>query len=123
MSFTNPIIALAQARAGKVRALAVTTPRRAAATPEIPTMIESGAPGVEVASWFALLAPAGTPRDIVNRLNAVTVGVLGQPEIRSRFEADGSEAVGGTPDQLGAFMRSEWTKWSKVIKAIGLKME
>jgi tripartite-type tricarboxylate transporter receptor subunit TctC len=51
------------------------------------------------------------------------VGVLGQPEIRSRFEADGSEAVGGTPDQLGAFMRSEWTKWSKVIKAIGLKME
>jgi tripartite-type tricarboxylate transporter receptor subunit TctC len=86
-------------------------------------MIESGAPGVEVASWFALLAPAGTPRDIVNRLNAVTVGVLGQPEIRSRFEADGSEAVGGTPDQLGAFMRSEWTKWSKVIKAIGLKME
>lgn len=123
MSFTNPIIALAQARAGKVRALAVTTPRRAAATPEIPTMIESGAPGVEVASWFALLAPAGTPRDIVNRLNAVTVGVLGQPEIRSRFEADGSEAVGGTPDQLGAFMRSEWTKWGKVIKAIGLKME
>lgn len=123
MSFTNPIIALGQAKAGKVRALAVTTAKRAAATPEIPTMIESGAPGVDVASWFALFAPAATPKDIVARVHAEAVKALAHPEIRTRFEADGSEAVGGSPDQLGAFMRAETAKWGKVIKAIGLRMD
>ena len=110
-------------RAGKLRGLAVTSLTRSAAVPEIPTVAEQGYPGFETAAWYGVLVPAGTPKDIVSRLHAEMVKVLGHPDIKQKLQAQGGEPVGNTPAEFGAYIASEIAKWGKVIKAAGLKAD
>jgi tripartite-type tricarboxylate transporter receptor subunit TctC len=112
-----------QIRAGRLRGLGITTPERNNAAPEIPTVAEAGLPGFESVQWYGLLAPANTPRDIVNRLHGETVKILQQPEIRQRFAGDGVDPVGNTPEQFAAYIKSELTKWAKVAREAGIKPE
>ena len=121
LSFPTIVSSQAHIRAGRLRGLAVTGPKRAPAMPELPTMSEAGVPGVVVTNWYGILAPAGTPRPIIDRLNREIVHALRQPEMMKRLVADGSEAVGSTPEELRALIAAERDKWSKVIKAAGIK--
>lgn len=121
--FDNIVTTLPLARAGRLRALAVTTAARSAAAPEIPTLAESGVPGYEATAWFGLFAPAGTPQPIIERLNAEVVKVVKLPEMRERFLALGAEPVGSRPAEFGAFFRNEVAKWAKVVKAAGVRVE
>jgi tripartite-type tricarboxylate transporter receptor subunit TctC len=121
LAFPNLPPALPQVRAGKLRAVAVTTSKRFAALPEIPTVAESGVPGYEARAWFGVLAPAGTPPAIVTRLNTAIVKIVRSPEMRERLLADGSEAIGSTPEEFTAVMKTDIAKWAKVIKASGAK--
>lgn len=114
---------LPHVKTGKLRALATTGAKRAPATPEVPTIAESGFPKFEATSWFGVLAPAGTPRPIVLRLNAEIVRVLKVPEVKERLETVGFELIGSTPEAFAVYMRSEIEKWSKVVKASGIKAE
>ncbi len=111
---------LAHIRGGKLRALAVTSAKRIPALADTPTMIEAGVPGYEATAWFALFAPAGTPRDVVGKLNAVAGKALQTEEVRERLAPQGSaDLVGGTPEHLAGLVRSEIVKWSKVVKESG----
>jgi len=114
---------LPQVRAGKIRALAVTTAKRSRAVPDLPTIAEAGVPGYEAAAWFGLLAPAGTPRDIVDKLAEETAKILGMPDVREKLAAQGAEPVGNSPEAFGAFVRAEIAKWAKVIKESGATAE
>ena len=107
----------------QLKALAVSTLKRSAAFPDVPTMQESGIPDFEVDSWYAMFVPAKTPRAIVDRLNAALNTVLKEPEIRDKLLAQGSEAVGGTPEQLGAVVNFELPKWAKLVKDAGIKAD
>ncbi len=109
------------ARAGKVQALAVTSLRRSFAAPEIPTIAESGYPGFETAAWYGVLVPIGTPRDIVMRLNRATIAALGAAEVKERLVQEGSEPMGSSPAQFGAYIKSEIEKWSKVVREANIK--
>ncbi len=111
------------ARNGKLRALAVTGAKRAPATPDIPTVAESGVPGYEVTAWYGVSAPAKTPPAIVDRLNAEIVRALKLPDVREQLKSQGADPVGSTPAQYTAFMQNEITKWAKVIAAAGIKGE
>jgi tripartite-type tricarboxylate transporter receptor subunit TctC len=111
------------AKAGKLRALAVTSLTRSPAAPEVPTIAESGYPKFETAAWYGLMFPAGTPREIVARTNAATMVVLALPDIRERLVHEGSEPMGSTPGQFSAYIKSEIAKWSAVIKAANLKAD
>ena len=102
---------------GKLRALAVTGKQRSPAAPNLPTVAEAGVPGFEVGAWFGVVVPAGTPRAVVNRLNSEIVRVTRQPDAREQFAAQGAEAIGSTPEELGRHLRSEIDKWAKVAKA------
>jgi len=108
-------------REGKVRALAVTSPRRSAAVPDLPTMIEQGFAGFDSTAWFALMAPAGTPATIVEKLHRETVRVLALPEVRKRFDDLGMEAIGNTPAEFAAVIATETPQWARVIQAAGIK--
>jgi tripartite-type tricarboxylate transporter receptor subunit TctC len=108
-------------KAGKVRALAVTTPKRTVQEPDVPTLAESGFPGFEAYAWFSVLAPAGTPRAVVDRLNTEVNRVLALPEVKEQYAKMGLIPGGGTPAELDAFIRADIAKWSKVIKAAGIK--
>ena len=121
LSFPTIVSSQAHVRAGRLRALAVTGPKRAPAMPEVPTMSEAGVQGVVVTNWYGILAPAGTPRPIIDRLNKEIVNALRQPEMMKRLVADGSEAVGSSPEELRAHIAAERDKWTKVIKAAGIK--
>jgi len=113
----------AHIKSGSLRALAVTAGKRVKGFETIPTLAESGVPGYDVVSWQAVHAPAGTPREIVQRLQAEIAKILAQPDIRARLEAMGLEPSGMTPDELGAFETSERAKWAKVVKAGAIKVE
>lgn len=121
----NPIAEiLPHLRAGaKVRALAVTTAKRAAELPEVPTLAEAGVPNSEVVSKTGVYAPAGVPRAVVTRLNAEINRALAQPDVQERFARQGLATVGGTPGELGEYIQSEIARWSKVVKAMGIKVE
>jgi tripartite-type tricarboxylate transporter receptor subunit TctC len=108
---------------GKLRALAVSTAKRSALAPDIPTIAESGLPGYETSSWNSLVAPHGTPRQTVARLNADIVAVLEQPEIRERFKQQGIDGDPGTPAQLAAHIKAERARFDRLITAIGLKVD
>jgi len=108
---------------GKLVPLAVTTPQRAAALPNVPTIAEAGLPGYESYVWYALMAPKGTPKPIIDKLNAAVVAALKQPDVRKQFETDGIEPIASTPEQLTAFIQSEATKWRGVIEKAGVKPE
>lgn len=112
-----------QVRSGRLRALGVTSAKRVPTVPDIPTIAEAGVPGYESLQWYGLLAPAGTAKEIVARLNGEAVAVLRTPEILSRLANDGAEVVASTPEQFGAYLRAETEKWAKVTKAAGIKPE
>ena len=123
MMFDNMPSSLPLVREGKLRALGVTSLRRSPAAPEIPTLAEQGLTGFEAVSWFALFAPAGTPRTIVDRLQGEVKKILALPDIAKKLADAGLEAVGSTPDELAAYQRSEIAKWSRVVKESGAKVE
>ena len=123
LAMDNIPVYLPQARAGKIRALAVSSPQRAAAAPDIPTVAEAGVPGFEALSWFGLFAPAKTPQAVVAKLAAETQRILKLPDVRERIVGLGAQPVGGTPDEYRSFIRSEIAKWQKVIRDAGVKLE
>lgn len=122
ISFANIVNVLPLAREGKLRALAITSIKRSALAPDLPTMAESGFPGFEAVPWFGLLAPANTPKDIVEKLHGETVKTLALPEVRKKFDELGLEPVGNTPAEFAAVIRKETPEWAKVIKDAGIKL-
>jgi tripartite-type tricarboxylate transporter receptor subunit TctC len=110
-------------KSAKLRALAVTSLKRSAAAPEIPTVAESGLPGYEATAWQGVLAPAGTQRDIIVRLNAEMVRIVQQPDVRKQLAEQGYEPAGNSPEQFAGYIKTEIAKWAKVIRAAGLKAE
>jgi tripartite-type tricarboxylate transporter receptor subunit TctC len=123
MYFAGVPVALPFVKAGRVRALGVTGAKRAGVLPEVPTIAEAGVPGYEHILWGMLLVPAATPKDIVVRLNREAVKALESAEVRERYAGMGVEPAGSTPEQAGAYLKSETEKYAKVVKAIGLRIE
>jgi len=121
--FGNVPTVIQHARDGKLRALAVTGPKRTPAAPEIPTVAESGVAGYEVTTFYGVSAPAKTPRPIIDRLHAEIVRALNSPDVRDRLQGLGADPVGNTPEQYTVFMTNEIAKWTKVIRAAGIKGE
>ena len=116
-------LGLPQARAGRVRALAVTTPKRVAAAPEIPTVAESGVPGYQMDVWNGLMAPAGLPRPIFDRPHTETVRIMALAEVRQAFAKVGAEAFSSTPAAFAQLVKSELAQYAKVVKEAGLKID
>jgi len=114
---------LPHVRAGKLRAIAVTSTKRSAAAPDIPTIAESGVPGYEHEPWNGMFGPAGITKAVLARINAEVVRVLNSPEAKKALEGDGADIVGGTPEQFGTVLKAEIAKWTKVAKAAGIKAE
>jgi tripartite-type tricarboxylate transporter receptor subunit TctC len=112
---------LPQIKAGKLRALAVTSGKRSLALPDVPTIAESGFPDYEVTQWFGILAPAGTPKAVIERINTAMNEALGKKEVRDRFLASSTEPVGGSPEALRAIIAQEVPKWTKLVRSLGLK--
>jgi tripartite-type tricarboxylate transporter receptor subunit TctC len=110
-------------KSGRVRALAVTSLKRTALMPEMPTFIESGVPGYEVVNWYAVLAPAATPKPVISRLNGEVVKALAAADVKKRYTDLGTDALGSTPEQLGAYLREDLARWTKVIEAARIKAE
>ncbi|MBC7781630.1 MAG: tripartite tricarboxylate transporter substrate binding protein [Proteobacteria bacterium] len=122
--FASLSSALPQVRAGKLRALAVTSAQRQPTLPDVPTVIEAGVPGFDVVVWYALVAPAGTPRGVIERLNRATLGALGAADLKERMSAAGFDpAAASTPDQLQAYIRTELAKWVSVVKSSGARAD
>jgi tripartite-type tricarboxylate transporter receptor subunit TctC len=118
-----PLSMMAHVRGGKAKALAMFSPKRVTGAPEVPTIVEAGGPAIESSSWVMFLAPANTPRDIVQRISAETAKAIASPDVRNRFEQIGIETVGGTPEQAAKFLGDEIAKWAKVITTAGVKAE
>jgi tripartite-type tricarboxylate transporter receptor subunit TctC len=110
-------------KAGKLRALAIVAPQRSAALPEVPTVAEAGLRDFEVTTWYGVLAPAGTSKSIVNRLNAELVKIMHSPELKERLAATGTEPLTSTPDEFAAYIKREIAKWSEVIRKAGVKAD
>jgi len=122
--FFGPTTAmLPQVREGKVRALAVSSSRRYAGAPDLPTMAESGFPGFDMTVWWGLMAPAGTPPAIIEKLHRETVRILALPEMRKRFDDIGIEPVGSSPGEFSAVITAELPKWAKVIREAGIRLD
>jgi tripartite-type tricarboxylate transporter receptor subunit TctC len=119
----NMLSAQPHIKSGRIRALGVTGTKRAPGADDIPTIAEAGLPGYEAVQWYGVLAPAATPRDIITKLHAGVVRALQNPDVRQRLLNDGAEPVGSSPEEFAAYLRSETTKWAKVIKAAGIKPE
>ena len=123
MSFSNVVNAAPLVREGKLRAFAVSSRKRSVAAPDLPTMDESGYPGFEAVPWFGLLAPAGTPQAITDKVHQETVRVLRQPDVRKKFEDAGLDVIGSSPAEFAEVIRSEIPYWAKIIKEAGIKAE
>ena len=123
LMFNNLLTALPHVKAGRLRALAVTSAERSPAAPEIPTMAESGLPGYDVSTWYGLLVPAGTPKEIVARLNAEVVRILNLPELKERLRSQGADVIPSTPDQFAAHIRQEMVKWAQVVRQSGARAD
>ena len=117
------VSALPHVRSGRLRALGVTSARRVTGAPDIPTIAESGLPGYDSVQWIGLLAPTGTPREIVARLYRESVSILRAPESVKRLASEGAEVVASTPDEFAAFIKTETVKWAKVAQAAGIRPE
>lgn len=120
-TFASTTGLLGPARTGKTRAIAVTGPKRFSELPAVPTISEAGVPGYNVTGWYGLYAPAGTPMDIVRRLQAEGARALNSPDVKEKLMKTGNEPVASRPEEFAAFLRAEMAKWAKVIKASGLK--
>ena len=121
--FSNLTSAVPQVKSGRLRGIAVTGEKRAAAVPELPTVIEAGVPGYVVISWFGVLAPAGTPRAIIVRLHRELGQALGVAEVRERLAGEGAEPTSTTPEQFTAFIRKEIVQWARVVREAGIRVE
>jgi len=121
--FANISDVISQVKAGRLRALAVTTAKRSAVAPELPTLGEGALPGFAVATWQAVVAPAGTPREVVRRLNAEIVKAMAQAEMKERFLSFGTDAVTSTPEELGRFLAEEVAKIGKIARDTGAKID
>ena len=121
--FANTLSVLPQVKAGRLRALAISSAKRSAAAPELPTVAESGMPGYESGTWFGFFAPAGTPREAINRVSAELVKIVGTADMKARLLEQGADPVSATPAEFRAFVKRELDKWSKVVKSTGLKVE
>ena len=123
LSFVDVITALPFAKAGRLRPLAASTTRRSAMMPDLPTISESGLPGFESSTSFAGFAPAGTPREVIARLNREVTRALAAPDVKEKLFNQGIETVGGTPEEFIAYNKAESAKWGKVIREQGIKIE
>jgi tripartite-type tricarboxylate transporter receptor subunit TctC len=123
MIFDNTPNVVPHIKSGRMRAIAVTSLKRSTFVPGVPTVDEAGVPGFEVLVWFGVMAPAGVPREIVTRLNAEINKILLLPDVRDRFLAGGVEPVGGPPEKFGEHLKVEITKWGKVVKATGSRVD
>jgi tripartite-type tricarboxylate transporter receptor subunit TctC len=110
-------------KSGRLRGIGVASARRAAALPEVPTMAEAGLPGFEISSWFGLLAPAGTPRPIIDRLNAETIKALNTSDMKTAIASMGAENIAGSPEQFGDYIKSQIARFSSIAKTAGIKAE
>ena len=116
MIFASPSTALPHLKSGRIRALAVTTAKRSAIVPDLPTIAEAGVPGFDVNNWYGMAGPAGTPRPVIDRLNRELVRILSSPDIQRTFREQGIEPAPGSPDSFAAFIRSEFDKWGRVLR-------
>ena len=123
LMFDNLANSMPQVKAGKLRALAVTTSQRSKFAPELPTMAEAGVPGFDISTWYGLLAPAGTPPAVIAKWNADVTRILEAPEMRERLAAQGAEAAPTTPEQFGAFIATELSKYARIVKVSGAKVD
>ena len=123
MVFGSVVATLPFVKSGKLRALAVTSPRRIAAAPDVPTLNELGYPGIEASSWYGLFAPAGTPQPVIERINAEMVRLAQDPDYREQLNKQGQESISSTPEELKRYMRSEFDTWSRVIKTAHIKAD
>jgi tripartite-type tricarboxylate transporter receptor subunit TctC len=121
--FGAMVSTLPHAKGGRLRALAVTSAKRVAAAPDMPTLDEQGLKGFETGSWFGMAVPAATPRDIVAKLHAEATRSIAAPDLRKRMSAEGAEFIGDTPEEFTAFFKSEMAKWGKAVKASGAKVD
>ena len=122
-NFPTMISGLNTIRAGRLRALGVTSLQRSKLLPHVPTIAEQGFPSYEVTAWYGLLAPAGTPREVITLLNNEAVKALNAPDVRERLSNDGAVPVGNTPDEFAAYLKSETSKWAKVVRYAGATAE
>jgi tripartite-type tricarboxylate transporter receptor subunit TctC len=123
VSFPATSAVIPHSRSGRLRALAVTTPKRSAMAPELPTVAESGLPGYDVTTWYGLMFPTGTSKEIVARMNGAAASALAQATVKERFATTDLEPRSSTPEEFGAYIRAEIVKWAKVIKASGIPPE
>lgn len=123
MFFSTVPPVLGHLKTGRLRAIAVTSPKRLPDLPEVPTVAESGVPGFDVLYWFGLFAPAGTPREAIQEINAASNRVLRLAETREKFGAQGMSPGGGSPEELGAFLKAEIAKWGKVVRDAGIRAD
>jgi tripartite-type tricarboxylate transporter receptor subunit TctC len=123
MSFTSPVAAMAPARDGRLRMLAVTTPKRFAGLPNVPTMAEAGVPGYDFTGWMGVFAPARTPSSIVNRLHGELVRIIRLPDVKDRLSGDGAEPVGSSPQEFSAYVDAELRKWSDLARKTGIRAD
>ncbi len=115
--------ALAQIKGGRLRAIAVTSAKRAAEMPEVPAIAESGYAGFDATTWYGLLAPAGTPAAIIKRLNAEVNRALGMPDVSGRLAAEGGEVLGGSPERFASLLKADHAKWGRIVKESGAKVD
>jgi len=123
LMFDNAPNVLQQVKAGKLRALAISSKQRSPIVKELPSVAEAGVPGFDVSVWFGVMAPAGTPRAVIHQLNAQINAVLQLPQIRQAFASQGVETAGSTPEQFALFLAAQRTKWSKIVQEAGIKAE
>jgi tripartite-type tricarboxylate transporter receptor subunit TctC len=123
VAFDNVLSAAQLVKAGKLRAIAVSTLKRSPAMPEVPTVAESGLKGFEVAVWQGILAPAGTPKPVIDTFNAAIVAVLTRPDMKERMAAYGAEVIASTPQEFAQYMKADLVKWAKVVKTSGARVD
>jgi tripartite-type tricarboxylate transporter receptor subunit TctC len=114
---------VAHTKSGKLKALATTGKSRSAVTPEVPTASEAGVPGYEATIWLGLMAPAGTPRPVLDKLNAEVNKVVNAPEVKENWGKQGAVPLGMSPDEFGKFLRDDVQKWAKLVKETGMKVD